>query len=85
MYLLVGELKKLKRRELTLSGKYEKEKELERKINKRLESAPNIINEYYYSLIGSGKSYDTAYRYINYILSFINMNWLYLFIKIIII
>lgn len=53
-----------------MSGKYEKELNLERKIKNRLNNVPPIIGEYYYSLIGSGKSYDTAYRYINYIISF---------------
>lgn len=54
-----------------MSGKYEKEKDLERKIKNRLEDAPDIVNEYYYSLIGAGKSYETTYKYINVILSFI--------------
>ena len=54
-----------------MSGKYEKEKKLERKIQSRLELAPDIMSEYYYSLIGSGKSYETAYNYIGYILSFL--------------
>lgn len=54
-----------------MSGRYEKEIKLEGKIKNRLNGAPSIIEEYYYSLIGSGKSYDTAYRYINYILSFL--------------
>ena len=58
-----------------MSGKYEKEKELERKIKNRLELAPDIVSEYYYSLIGSGKSYETAYRYINYILAFIKFTF----------
>lgn len=54
-----------------MSGKYEKEKELERKIKNRLELEPDIVSDYYYSLIGAGKSYETAYKYINCILSFI--------------
>ena len=53
-----------------MSGRYEKELNLERKIKNRLKNVPPIIGEYYYSLIGSGKSYDTAYRYINYVISF---------------
>lgn len=54
-----------------MSGKYEKEMNLEKKIKCRLEFAPDIVNEYYYSLIGAGKSYETAYKYIGVILSFI--------------
>lgn len=53
-----------------MSGRYEKEQGLERKIKNRLNGIPAIIGEYYYSLIGSGKSYDTAYRYINCIIAF---------------
>lgn len=55
-----------------MSGKHEKELEVEKKIQKRLAAAPSVLNDYYYSLIGSNKSYNTAYRYINYILSFVN-------------
>ena len=54
-----------------MSGKYEKERELERKIQLRLEDAPKILSDYYYSLVGAGKSYTTVYGYINCILSFI--------------
>ena len=54
-----------------MSGKYEKEMDFERKIKSKLENAPSILSEYYYSLIGSGKSYATAYNYINYVLQFI--------------
>ena len=53
-----------------MSGRYEKEMQLEKKIENRLVNMPTIIKEYYYSLIGAGKSYDTVYRYINYIISF---------------
>lgn len=55
-----------------MSGRQEKEFNLERKIKNRLDNAPYIVSEFYYSLIGSGKTYDTAYAYINYVLSFIN-------------
>lgn len=54
-----------------MSGKYEKEKDLERKIKSILKFAPDVVSEYYYSLIGAGKSYETTYKYINVILSFI--------------
>lgn len=55
-----------------MSGRHEKEINLERKIKNRLQDAPSVVGEFYYSLIGSGKTYDTAYAYINYVLSFIN-------------
>jgi integrase/recombinase XerC len=55
-----------------LSGRLEKEDNLKRKIENRLKNAPHVVEEYYYSLTGSGKSYDTAYRYINYIIAFID-------------
>lgn len=58
-----------------MSGKYEKEIQLEKKIQNRLIGTPKILTEYYYSLIGSGKSYDTAYRYINYIIAFMNFTF----------
>lgn len=58
-----------------MSGKYEKEINLEKKIKNRLNNAPSIVGEYYYSLIGSGKSYDTAYRYINYVISFVTFTF----------
>ena len=55
-----------------MSGKYEEERKYEVKIQNRLKDAPAVINEYYYSLIGAGKSYATAYCYINYVLTFID-------------
>ena len=55
-----------------MSGRCEKEKKLEIKIKNRLNGMPAVVTEYYYSLIGSGKSYDTAYRYVNHIISFLN-------------
>lgn len=58
-----------------MSGRFEKEMILEKKIKNRLQNAPSIVGEYYYSLIGSGKSYDTAYRYINYIISFVDFTF----------
>ena len=58
-----------------MSGRYEKEQELERKIECRLFGEPQILTEYYYNLIGSGRSYATTYRYINYILSFLHFTF----------
>lgn len=58
-----------------MSGRYEQEQELERKIQNRLHEAPPILTDYYYHMIGSGKSYTTTYRYINYILSFMQFTF----------
>lgn len=54
-----------------MSGRYEQEQKYEAKIQHRLASAPSIIADYYYSMIGEGKSYGTAYKYINNILQFV--------------
>ena len=58
-----------------MSGRYEKEMNLKCLIENRLNGAPEVLEEYYCSLIGSGKSFDTTYRYINYILSFIDFTF----------
>ena len=58
-----------------MSGRYEKEMSLEKKIKKRIEGAPSILTEYYYSLIGEGKSYETAYKYINGVLAFLDFTF----------
>ena len=55
-----------------MSGKFEKEQEMKVKIENRLKGKPQVVNEFYYNLIGSGKSYTTTYTYINYIISFLN-------------
>lgn len=55
-----------------MSGRYEKELMFENRINEKIKNAPHVIVEYYYSLIGSGKSYTTTYNYINYIMSFLD-------------
>lgn len=54
-----------------MSGRHEKELKFENRINEKLKNTPSILNEYYYSLIGSGKSYATTYNYINYLMSFL--------------
>jgi len=58
-----------------LSGRYENEMNLKSLIENKIKNSPTIIDEYYCSLIGSGKSFDTTYRYINYILSFIDFTF----------
>lgn len=62
-----------------MSGRHEHEMKTERMIENKLQREPSILKEFYYSLIGSGKTYETAYRYINYVSSFIDFtfgdNW----------
>lgn len=58
-----------------MSGRYEKEQKFENRINEKLKNAPPIIIEYYYSLIGAGKSYATTYNYINYLMSFLKFTF----------
>lgn len=58
-----------------MSGRYDQEKNFERKIEMRLCGAPSILTEYYYHLTGSGKSYTTTYRYINSVLMFLNFTF----------
>lgn len=54
-----------------MSGRHEKEMMFENRTIEKLKDAPSIVTEYYYSLIGAGKTYATTYNYINYIMSFI--------------
>lgn len=58
-----------------MSGRHEKELKFENRINEKLKNAPSILSEYYYSLIGSGKSYATTYNYINYLMSFLTFTF----------
>ena len=47
-----------------MGGRREREVLLEKRIESKLETLPSVMSEYYYSMIGSGKTYDTAYKYI---------------------
>lgn len=58
-----------------MSGRYEKEMSFDNKAKAKLSNAPSVLNEYYYSLIGAGKSYATAYNYICYIINFLNFTF----------
>lgn len=58
-----------------MSGRLEQENNMKRKIENRLLNVPHIIEDYYYSLTGSGKSFDTAYRYINHVISFMRFTF----------
>jgi len=58
-----------------LSGRYEKEIKIDNQVKKMLESVPSILTDYYYSLIGSGKSYVTAKAYIWNVIQFIQFTF----------
>ena len=58
-----------------MSGRHEKEKQFETRAINKLKNAPKVLTEYYYSLIGSGKSYATTYNYVNYIMSFLEFTF----------
>lgn len=58
-----------------MSGRYEKEHQIEQQILNRLSTMPHVLTEYYYSLIGSGKSYRTAKEYINNVIKFIKFTF----------
>lgn len=58
-----------------MSGRHEKESMFEKRTKEKLRDLPDILTEYYYSLIGSGKSYATTYNYIAYIASFLKFTF----------
>jgi integrase/recombinase XerC len=58
-----------------MSGRHEKEVIFENRTKEKLKGMPDILTEYYYSLIGSGKSYATAYNYMNYLISFLKFTF----------
>lgn len=58
-----------------MSGRYEKEMQIEQQVMKKLEIMPSILTDYYYSLIGSGKSYRTAKVYIENVVQFVKFTF----------
>lgn len=58
-----------------MSGRYEKEMQLDANIKLQLNKMPEIVTEYYYSLISSGKSYGTAKTYIDRLYQFIKFTF----------
>jgi len=58
-----------------LSGRLEKERQIEQQVMKKLDSMPSILTDYYYSLIGAGKSYRTAKVYIENVIQFIKFTF----------
>ena len=58
-----------------MSGRLEKENQIEQKILEKINSMPYVLTQYYYSLTGSGKSYRTAKEYIERVLQFIKFTF----------
>jgi len=58
-----------------LSGRLEKERQIEQQVMKKLDSMPSILTDYYYSLIGAGKSYRTAKVYIENVIQFVKFTF----------
>lgn len=58
-----------------MSGRYEKEAALEIKIKNKLATCPEVMTDYYDSLICAGKSYETAYKYICHIALFLDFTF----------
>lgn len=58
-----------------MSGRYEKDMKFENKTKNKLQYEPEILTEYYYSLIGAGKSYATTYNYICYVINFLRFTF----------
>lgn len=54
-----------------MSGRYEIEMKIDNSVKAQLNRMPTIFTEYYYSLLGSGKSYNTAKEYISRVAKFI--------------
>ena len=54
-----------------MSGRYEKDLRIDNAIKAKLTSLPEVVTEYYYSLLSDGKSYRTAAEYIDRVEKFI--------------
>ena len=58
-----------------MSGRYEKDMQIDNIVKSKLETLPSVVTDYYYSLIGAGKSYATAKVYIENISHFIKFTF----------
>lgn len=58
-----------------MSGRYEKEMQIDNLMKAKLDYMPEIVTDYYYHLIGSGKSYRTAQTYIDRLSRFITFSF----------
>jgi integrase/recombinase XerC len=54
-----------------MSGRYEKDMQLDNDVREYLKNMPDICTDYYYSLTSAGKSYGTAKTYISRLNQFI--------------
>lgn len=60
-----------------MSGRYERDMRTDAIIKKKLSILPNVVTDYYYSLLSSGKSYRTAQTYIDHLDKFIKFTFSY--------
>lgn len=58
-----------------MSGRFEKEIKIDETVKKMLQPMPSVLTDYYYSLIGSGKSYVTAKAYVRNVVKFIQFTF----------
>lgn len=58
-----------------MSGRYEKEMKIDEKVREQLNKLPDVLTDYYYSMIGAGKSYITAKSYIYHVELFIKSKY----------
>lgn len=58
-----------------MSGRHEKEMQIDSIVSEKLGEMPSIITDYYYSIIGAGKSYKTAQTYIERIDRFLQFTF----------
>lgn len=54
-----------------MSGRYEKEMQIEKQMAKKLNDMPGVLTDYYHRLLSSGKSYRTAKAYVENVILFI--------------
>lgn len=58
-----------------MSGRYEKEMQIDSYMKEKLNGMPSILTDYYYSLVGSGKSYRTARAYVESVAQFVRFTF----------
>lgn len=58
-----------------MGGRLEYELRVQNKLQEKIDKLPKVFSEYYYSLISSGKTYTTAYRYIEHVLRFVTFTF----------
>lgn len=54
-----------------MNGRLEKEMLIDKMMQRKLQTMPKVLTDYYYGLIGSGKSYRTAKAYMDVVIKFI--------------